>query len=295
MSAMLIGCAASGPAPSKPVALHKPAPVEKKVVKARVTNRKANPMGTVLILEYHIFGPKESRYVRSFANFRKDLEKLYDQGYRPVTMSEYLNDRMDLAPGASPVILSFDDSHISEFKMKPDGTIDPNCAVAVWKKFADEHPDFPVKGSWYILPPYPWHQKASYKRKIQMLKEWGSDFGSHSWSHPNFGKLSDDAVREQLGKSFQWLHDEGINSGVLCLPYGIKPKNKALMKGYEYNGKKYPLAATLMCGSQPARAPKDPKLNVHRIPRVQVVELDYGMNYWLKLTQKGFVKPYVAP
>jgi len=301
ISIVLIGCSSGKSTPgSSTVSFTKPAPPVKAapvpVVKKRVSNRKANVSGTVLILEYHQFKPKETRYARSIGNFRKDLELLYKNGYRPVTMTEYLNNRMDLAPGASPVILTFDDSDITQFKMMPDGSIDPNSGVGIWKAFADQHPDFPVKGSWYILPKYPWWQKSFYKQKIRMLKDWGSDFGSHSWSHPNFSRLSDEQVQEQLGKSFDWLTSEGINSRVLCLPFGNKPKNKVLMKGYHWNGAKVPLAATLMCGSQPAPAPTDKKLQKYRIPRVQAVELDYGFHYWMKKLEAGKeVQPFVAP
>src|ERR1051326_5623918 len=113
-----------------------PAPVK------RVTNRKPNPNGRTLILEYHKLSRKSGELDRTPVKFRADLEKLYKLGYRPVTVSEWIDGTMSLPPGASPVILTFDDAHPSQLKFKKDGTLDPNCFVAIWKAFAEKHPDF---------------------------------------------------------------------------------------------------------------------------------------------------------
>ncbi|MCL5046884.1 MAG: hypothetical protein M1598_08910, partial [Actinobacteria bacterium] len=43
---------------------------------------KPNELGEIIILEYHGIANKEERWARQYENFRKDLETLYNQGYR---------------------------------------------------------------------------------------------------------------------------------------------------------------------------------------------------------------------
>ena len=47
-------------------------------------NRVPNEMGRIMVLEYHLIGDRNSAYSRERVQFRKDLELLYDRGYRPV-------------------------------------------------------------------------------------------------------------------------------------------------------------------------------------------------------------------
>ena len=45
----------------------------------------------------------------------------------------------------------------------------------------------------------------------------------------------------------------------------------------------------------PAPAPGSQKLDPYRLPRIQGIEGDYGITYWLDKVKSGKVKPYVAP
>ncbi len=252
----------------------------------RVTARKANTNGKVLVLEYHRVEPKESRWVRSIKKFKTDLERLYADGFRPVTLAEYVDNKMVLPPGASPVVITFDDSHPSQFKYLKNGDIDPNCAVGIWKAFADKHPDFPVKGTWFILPSIPWGQKATYKRKLKQLQEWGSEIASHSMSHPVLSKLSDEKVRGELSGMKEWLKKEGIECRTFAYPYGVKPRTMGPVKIYE---------AAVLGGSAPAPSPNVKNRRLYDIPRVQGIDIEYGFTYWLNRMKDGRVKAYVAP
>src|SRR2546421_7812 len=68
----------------------------------------ANHEGRIPVLEYHLIGDKDSRWGRSRENFRKDLELLYDRGYRPMTVGQMLAKDFSAIPaGKSPVIFTF--------------------------------------------------------------------------------------------------------------------------------------------------------------------------------------------
>ena len=294
---LLLGCAQTpGFVDFKP-----PIPTIKKevpklpVTPKRVTKRKANVNGKVLILEYHRVLPKDSRYDRSMKKFKQDLQILYEKGFRPVTMSEYLDNKMNIAPGATPVVITFDDSDPSQFTLLPDGRPSANSAIGIWHAFAQKYPDFPIKALFYVLPNGPFGQRKLQAQKMKMLKDWGCELGSHTWSHKNLAKMTDEQVKAELGKSIDYIRKLGFEPRHLALPFGIMPKNQALLQGFTWNGKQYKFDSVALAGSSPARAPTDKKLNPYKLPRVQAVDIDYGFRYWLEVERKMRVALYVQP
>ncbi len=128
---------------TKPLPLPRPLP--------RVTARPANRMGKVLIVEYHHISPKEARWDRSIRAFRADLERLYRMGFRPVTLSQFLDGRMPLPPGASPVVFTFDDASPSQIRLREDSSLDPDCAMG--KAFSRKAPRLPPECE-LLRPPH---------------------------------------------------------------------------------------------------------------------------------------------
>ena len=79
---------------------------------------------------------------------------LYASGYRPVTVSEVVDKKIDLPAGLSPVVFTFDDAGPSQFSyIDHNGTleIDPNSAVGIWLAFHKEHPDWRNKATFCML------------------------------------------------------------------------------------------------------------------------------------------------
>ncbi|MBW7929287.1 MAG: polysaccharide deacetylase family protein [Fimbriimonadaceae bacterium] len=290
---LLGGCGATSRDEKLPVAAAPSTPVAKPV--KRVTDRPADTDGQVFVIEYHKIAKEEARWDRSIDRYKKDLQKLYDLGFRPVTLTEYVEDRMALPPGASPIVFTFDDSHISQFRFLEDGSIAPDCAVGIWLDFAKIHPDFPVKASFYVLPPTPWGQKDSVEKKFAMLKEWGCEVGSHSVTHTSLAKLDDEGVRRELADSSDFVASHGFECKTIALPYGISPKNASLLEGFERGGKRYGFSGALLVGASPAPSPKSAEFNPMRIPRIQCIDGEFGLDYWLDQLAKGNVRPYVAP
>jgi peptidoglycan/xylan/chitin deacetylase (PgdA/CDA1 family) len=264
----------------------------------RVTKRKANLNGKILILEYHKLSGKNTQLDRTPAKFRADLEKLYKQGYRPVTLNEWLDDKMPLPPGASPVIITFDDGHDSQFRFKKDGSIDPNCFVGIWREFAEKHADFPVHGTFFfVLPKYPFGQIKHVKDKIKMLQSWGSEIDCHTYHHKNLARCDDETVKKEIATALDWLEAEfGVTNVSLAFPYGNKPRHMNIVKGFEWNGKEYSLRSTLLAAGEPADPITSKKYNPWLIHRVVVCEDEGGSTTWLNLMQKNKkYAPYVAP
>ena len=266
-----------------------------KHVNKRVTNRPANVLGRVPIVMYHAIGQKEKYMVRSFDNFRGDLEKFYKMGFRPVTLAEYVDGKFNIPSGASPIVLTFDDSRESQFRLTKDNKPTSDCFVGVWQEFAKKHPDFPVKGTFFILPNGPFGKKAAGKIKVKALLSWGCELASHTYNHRFLNKLSDAEVMRELAISKDWLVSLGAKPRTLALPFGVNPKNKELLKGFNYKGKFYKYEAVCMAGDTPARSPLDEKVNFLHLPRIEASPAGDGLDVWLERIKSGKVKPYVVP
>ena len=263
---------------------------------ARVSNRKPNPNGDVLVLMYHKFAVKETHYDRSYDHFGQDLERLYQMGFRPVTLSQYLSNDMPLRPGASPVVITMDDSADSQFQLQSDGSVAPDCAVGIWETFAATHPDFPVRGTFYVLPGVMWGQKLWADRKVELLKQWGSELGSHTWDHPSLRKLSDEKVKVEIAKSLDFLRDKyGYEHVSFAYPYGIYPKNMTLLDGFYLNDRSYVMTGAVTCDTDLAPSPNSDGFKPFKVPRVEAEEGPLGVDYWLDKIERGHRAVFVAP
>lgn len=243
-------------------------------------------MGAVPILMYHRILPKEGRYDRSIANFNADLERLYRLGYRPVTLSEYVDKKMPIPPGASPVIITFDDSDPTQFEYLSDGTLDPNCAIGIMRAFNKKHPDFAAKAVFFVNPYRLFGKRVTGEPKLRQLQDWGCEIGSHTWKHDNLKKLTDAQVQADFDKTNTYLRSLGIKVRTLALPFGVNPKNKSLLKAYD---------AVVLAGAGPARSCNDPKRGLMHLPRVWAYPGVLGIHQWLDELKKGNPKPFVQP
>lgn len=272
-----------------------PAPPAKIEPKERVTKRPGNIQGKVVVVEYHHVAEGKGTMFRSPSAFRKDLERFYRMGFRPVTVSEYLENRMSLPPGASPMVFTFDDANPSQIQLAEDGTLTKDCALGIWSAFAQEHPDFPIKATFYVLPTM-WGQPSQLAKKLELLKRLGCELGNHTVSHPILKRLSDERVKEEIGEAEARLAKLGQEVPTsLALPFGVGPKNRGLLQGFDYKGTRVAPKAVMLVGAEPAPAPTDPKLNRLAVPRVQACEGPGGIDYWLQQIEAGRVRLYVEP
>ena len=263
----------------------------------RVSDRPGNTLGRVFIVMYHHFFAGRGDLYRSPKQFRQDLQTYYDLGFRPVLASEYLANKMPLAPGAMPIILTFDDSNPTQVHFLKDGSLDPKCAVGIWKDFAETHPDFPVHGTFFVLPDMMWGQLRKYRdAKIKLVLGLGSEIESHTVSHPFLNRLSDQRVMKELGDATIRLEHFGQKPPIsLALPYGVLPRHTQVFYGFKWKGRKIHFPGVFLAAGPPARSPIDPKFKRFRIPRMAGNWEGDAVGYWLKQLAKGKIKPYVQP
>jgi hypothetical protein len=241
------------------------------------------------ILEYHNIVDKKGAYNRSPQDFKKDLDTLYTEGYRPIALHELLDNKIDLPLGKTPVVLTFDDSSPTQFRYRPDGSIDPDCAYGILKAFHEAHPDFAMKGIFFINAtaaaggPVVFGQSDSAQKKVKELLAAGMETGNHTVNHLSLKKLTDQRVQQELAECEAGIHALAPEATVdtLALPFGISPKNKKLAETGEYGGVTYHNRAVLLVGANPAPAPCTAKFNPLRLPRIQAYPGELGSDVWL--------------
>ncbi|KUO48768.1 MAG: hypothetical protein APF76_17945 [Desulfitibacter sp. BRH_c19] len=232
----------------------------------------ANEAGQVMVLMYHRFGDTESTWQRTWGNFRVDIERLYEEGYRLISIKDYLNNTIDIPAGYSPVILTFDDGYSNQFsveKIEDEWVLKPQTAAGIMFEFYQEHPDFGLEGIFYVnSQPFNggnWRIAAEY-----LVGELGMDIGNHTRTHINMNEHGPNKVIEELGglvKDFQEvLPNYQIDS--LALPFGVAPSSPETLSG-EYDGVKYENKGVLLVGANPALSPIAEKYNPLKIPRIR--------------------------
>ena len=114
-----------------------------------------NELGRFMILEYHKIDYPEARWTRTPENFRRDLQRLWERGYRTVLLGDLLERKIALPSGTTPIVLTFDDSSPGQFRyIEKAGqwVIDPDCGVGILEGFAREYPPFGHAATFYVLP-----------------------------------------------------------------------------------------------------------------------------------------------
>lgn len=272
---------------------------------AQLKELRVNEAGRVPILEYHEIGAAPSNagratrmMHRSLDEFQGDLQRLYDEGYRSVNLSEYLNNKMDLPIGTSPVILTFDDARSTQFRYRSDKSLDPSCAVGIMQEFTRQHPDFPMKAMFYVLPEGAFGSERYATKKMRALLDMGCELGNHTLSHHYFTRMSDAAIAKEiaLGKSVTERMVPGAHLDTLALPGGCKPRshNYGVLTSGEYNGKCYANRAVLDAWGGPAPSPISTKFDPLRIPRVLAVNGGGGIPEALDELKSGASERYVS-
>lgn len=248
-----------------------------------------------MVLMYHRTGAKEEFMVRSRANFRADLMRLRQGGYRPVTISEYVENRMPLAPGASPVVITFDDSHPTQLRFRKDGTVDPNTFVGMWMEFASRFPDFPVKGTFYANNNGPFGPEKDGAKAIQLLQSLGSEIASHTARHVDLGKVSRERGIKDIVANLSYLEKKGAKVRAFAPPYGVYPSGTWLESGFVHRGRHVKFSSMVEAWDRPAHSPISSRMDSNRIPRIQAYPGFKGITWWMDRQSKGLFDVYVQP
>lgn len=109
-------------------------------------------------------------------------------------------------------------------------------------------------------------------------------------------KLTDDKVKEEFGIAERELAaNVSVGPHSLALPYGIRPANQSLLRGFDWHGQHVQFTGVFLVGANPAPSPNSSKYNRYILPRIMAASEPYGLYFWLTKLSKGLFKPYVQP
>ena len=281
-------------ASAAPVAADSPAARPDSAPDTTRATRAPNELGKIPILEYHLLGETEGRWQREWTRFRRDLEILYERGYRPVSVSDLVDGRIDLPAGLSPVVFTFDDASPSQFRYveRPDGSlaIDSTSAVGIWLDFAKSRPDWKNRATFCLLSGAEAGrsffgnkgiegQRTEWRfAKVRFLAEQGFELCNHTLWHANLGKYDDAFVQEQIARGVMAIDSAvpGYRVRSLALPLGVWPKNRELAVRGSWRDPKtgrvvaYEFDAVLEVAGYPVPGPAAPGFTPLSLDRVQV-------------------------
>ena len=274
-----------------------------------------NELGNVPIMMYHgIVDVKSSDtkytggnvdkdgYNRTAEAFRNDLEFYYSKGYRMISLDDYVDGIVDVELGKSPIILTFDDGNINNFRVigEENGEllVDPNCAVGILEEFKNKYPDYNVTATFFVNSGL--FEQPEYNEKIlNWLVDNGYDIGNHTLSHVDFTKVDYDRSIKEIGGLYNIL--DGIipdkSVSIVALPFGSPYKLShsnydAILSG-TYEGKEYITKAALRVGWEAELSVFNKEFNPKFLKRIRAydnngLDFDIEMNFKL-LENKRYI------
>jgi polysaccharide deacetylase len=219
-----------------------------------------------------------------------------------VALTDYIDGKIALPAGTTPVIFTFDDSSPGQFRYVQKGNdwvIDPECGIGIFEAFAREHPGFGHAATFYVLPGAKapndlFNQKDLAGRKLQYLVSQGYEIGNHTLWHAELGRYPEATVRDQLATAQVWVqrHVPGYRFRTLALPLGSYPKELAWAVSGEAKGMTYKHDAILMVAGGAAPSPYAKNFDPLHLPRIQVIDRDF--DYWLTYFDRNPGERYVS-
>lgn len=267
---------------------------------------KPDESGKIMVVMFHNFVESftpskydDGAYTTTFDEFRNLLTTLYDKGYRLINMEDYLNNNISVPAGCIPMIFTFDDGTSGQFNLVNEGgklVANKNSAVGIIEEFNKTHPDFGIKGTFYVnLGNSTFQGEGTLSERLQYLVDRGFEIGNHTYTHINLTNAKDaNEIQKEIGQNYKTMSElvPGYKMLTFSLPYGAPSKNlqQYVQKG-EYEGVKYENLAIMEVGWDPALSPVSKSFNplsVHRVRASGINPVDADLAWWLKnLSREG--------
>lgn len=321
-TAVVVACSAKGTTSDKPATSGAADTVATQTVALQndtawgpVTPASAASHGKVPVLMVHVVGDHDAAWTVTEARFAHTLETLYAHDYRPITVAQLMDKRIDVPAGKRPVVFTFDDASPSQFRyIEQNGklTVDPRSAVGQWLAFSAKHPDWKPRATFCTLSGAAAGrslfgdkgiegQKSEWRfRKLQFLRDQGFELCNHTLWHANLSKYPDAFVQEQIARGQLAIDSAvpGYKVRTFALPLGVWPKNRALAQRGEWRDPKsgvvtkYNYDAILEVSGGPSVSPFDSTFKRLSIRRYAVVANSVdSLVARLERNKSGYVVP----
>ncbi|NJD02181.1 MAG: polysaccharide deacetylase [Ruminiclostridium sp.] len=258
---------------------------------------KPNEAGKIMIVMFHNFVETyktgDKQFTTTFEEFRKLLGTLYDSGYRLISLKDYLDNNINVPAGFIPMVFTFDDGTSGQFNMVNENgvqAVNSKSAVGIMEEFNREHPDFGLKGTFFVnLGDNTFSGAGALAERLRYLIDKGFEIGNHTYSHINLKKTTDaDIVQKEIGGNQKKMYEliPGYKFYAFSLPYGEPSKDlqQYVAKGV-FQGVEYENLAIMDVGWDPALSPVNSGFNplsIHRIRASGITPVEADLAWWLE-------------
>ncbi len=263
---------------------------------------KPNEAGQIMVVMFHNFVetyPKgKNEYTTTFSEFESLLDELYQKNYRLVNLEDMINNNIDVPAGCIPMVFTFDDGTAGQFNLvEQDGQlkVNPKSAVGVMEAFNSKHPDFGLKGTFYVnLGVETFNGAGTVQDRLKYLIDKGFEIGNHTKTHVSLPDVKTaDKMLEEVGGNQKLMEEyiPGYKFKAFSLPFGNASKG---LKDYviqgNYQGTEYKHNSIVLVGANPSPSPVSPKFNPFAVPRVRSTgqeKVECDLAWWLDTMGKG--------
>lgn len=263
---------------------------------------KPNEAGQIMVVMFHNFVETypngKNEYTTTFAEFESLLDELYQKNYRLVSLEDMLNNNIDVPAGCIPMVFTFDDGTAGQFNLvEQDGQLkaNPKSAVGIMEAFNSKHPDFGLKGTFYVnLGVETFKGGGTVQDRLKYLVDKGFEIGNHTKSHVSLPGVKTAAkMLEEVGGNQKLMEEyvPGYKFKAFSLPFGNASKG---LKDYviqgNYQGTEYKHDSIVLVGANQSPSPVSPKFNPFAVPRVRSTgqeKVDCDLAWWLNAMEKG--------
>jgi len=262
---------------------------------------RANEIGWILVLEYHMIEEPEGRWSRTPDNFRADVERLIAEGYYPLNLIDLARGQIDVPAGKTPIVLTFDDSSSGQCRYLADGTVDPRSACGILLEMARLHPDdWRPRASFFILLDVDVPDRVIFgqpefaEKKLQEMVAWGFEIGSHSYTHFRLDQGTVEEVHWQLAHSEARIESmvPGYEVSSLSIPLGMYPDDESLLYAGDSEEAHYDFEAAVEVAGGASPSPFSVNFDPYHIKRTQAIEDE--LTYWLTFFQENPEFRYIS-
>ncbi len=278
---------------------------------------RVNELGVVPVLMYHAFttNPTADPYTRSLDDFRADLTWLYLHNFHVISVTDLIDNAIDIPAGKHPVVLTFDDSAARQFQFTTNASgvqvPSPDSAMGVMEAFFTTYPDFGRGGHFAIVgqqcfafksnPDRSAAWEAECAHKLQWLSDHGYEVGNHTWSHQNLGLLSAADFAAEVGGNADFidtlLQGPGNRSDILTLPFGVAPASGSLAEedmigGFAWSSRTYRPSAIIRVDHGMTPSPASTAFSPMAISRINTDPA--GLADWFGRIERGEVLVYTS-
>ena len=170
-------------------------------------NYVSKPAQGMPILLYHMVNDGKSSYAITPTEFEEQMKYLKEEGYTTISLLEYVKARKGkLNLPEKPLVISFDDGYLDNY----------TYAYPILREEG-------AKATFFIVSGSVGKDNRMTQDQIKELISKGFSIGSHTVSHNDLSKMSDEEIEHQLKDSQKELEDMfGVPIDAIAYPCGYE-------------------------------------------------------------------------